>query len=264
MGWTAVKLPGGKPAVVGLGPYREAAPATGASALVRPWRSTTTGGIWFLTFFAVDVERDGLFSLVTSMRASGSVMVNEHHSCVVVGGDSGTTLGLPPSSCSFPCSASPPPTSSSPSGSTDTRIDLDAEHAEHPAWPTALAATVSSRSPRPRSSSSTSRSTCLMKRTTVPAKAFRVRARLTDRSDILIDRGMEDLRPRPGARAMARGATADRRSTGRRRSPPQPLCSSLAHVAPSATSRARRRRGRSSGGRSRRTPAATEGAGSGP
>jgi hypothetical protein len=76
-GWTAIVPPGGrKPSVSSLGPYREPAVGAGA-ALVRQWRSTTTGSIWFLTLFAI-LWNGILTAMIVNLLGLQTIGVNDH------------------------------------------------------------------------------------------------------------------------------------------------------------------------------------------
>ena len=168
MGWTPVKLPGAKPTVAGLGPYREAAPSTDAAALVRPWRYTTTGRLGFFTLFAI--LWNGVCAIILSKESM-------HHDASMVLAALFPLLGI---AFAYGVVAI---------WINHTRIDLDAN-------------TLSiRRGPLPWRGRLVTVTTSTLQQLYVeeyvsheenddPVKAFRVMARLTDGREVLIDRGM--------------------------------------------------------------------------
>jgi hypothetical protein len=185
MGWTPVELPGGKPVISGLGPYREAGAVKGGAALVRPWRATTTGGIWSLTLFAI--AWNGMVAVFATSAARSGVQISEHSYTSV----SEALQHDPSIACFalFPLFGIVVGYLAVAIWINSTRLDL-------------IANTLTiRRGPLPWRGRLVTMDTSTIKQfyvqeyvsheeNEVPAKAFRVKARLSDREDILIDLGM--------------------------------------------------------------------------
>jgi hypothetical protein len=79
MGWTAVDLSDAKkPVAPSLGPYREAATAETGAAVERRWRWTTTGNTAFLILFTLVWNGILVLMMVITLRGHQAVTVENH------------------------------------------------------------------------------------------------------------------------------------------------------------------------------------------